>query len=98
MNSRRPRDAFGQRFLIFCVCVISVFSVCASAVSAEVAVTLRVALYPYVPDRIGLFHKIESVFEQEHPGVNLELVEDADLLSDYYSGGLEKGLIRYLRS
>lgn len=52
-------------------------------------ISLRVALYPYVPNRLALFHKVESIFESRNPGVNLELVEDKSLLWDYYSGGLE---------
>ncbi len=51
--------------------------------------TLRVALYPYVPNRHSLFHKIEKIFESRHPGVNLELVEDSAFLEKYYSGGLQ---------
>ncbi len=56
--------------------------------SPDTPTTLRVLLYPYVPDRLSLFQKIEAVFEREHPGVNLELVEDAN--DNYYSGGLQK--------
>lgn len=51
--------------------------------------TLRVALYPYVPNRLSLFHKVEEIFESRHPGVNLELVDDSNLLWNYYSGGLQ---------
>lgn len=90
MKTRRTGGTFCKWYFVISLCVISVFSVCASEVSADEAVTLRVALYPYVPDRIGLFHKIETVFEREHPGVNLELVEDSELLWYYYSGGLQK--------
>lgn len=57
---------------------------------AESPTTLRVALYPYVPDRRELFYELEAAFESEHPGVNLELVESSDLTSDYYSGGIQK--------
>lgn len=52
--------------------------------------TLRVALYPYVPNRLSLFQKIEEVFEENYPGVNLELVSGKNILDDYYSGGLQK--------
>lgn len=54
--------------------------------------TLRVALYPFVPTPRELFHKLEAVFEAEHKGVNLELVERTrtgePLADSYYSGGL----------
>lgn len=56
----------------------------------EFVTTLKVALYPYVPDRQTLFYVIEEMFEAENPGVNLELVDDENLLWDYYSGGLQK--------
>jgi len=62
-----------------------------SAVTAQEPLTiLRVALYPYVPNRHEVFYQLEATFEQEHPGVNLELVESSDLVDNYYSGGLEK--------
>lgn len=59
--------------------------------------TLRVALYPYVPDARELFFKLEAVFEATYPGVNLELVESysdpktgdvVPLSQTYYNGGL----------
>jgi len=52
--------------------------------------TLRVLLYPFVPNRLALFQTIEASFERDNPGVNLELVDDRDLLSTYYTGGLLK--------
>ncbi|MFN3199731.1 MAG: extracellular solute-binding protein [Bradymonadia bacterium] len=52
--------------------------------------TLRVALYPYVPDARGLFFELEAAFEKAHPGVNVELVETPALTWHYYSGGLSK--------
>jgi thiamine pyridinylase len=48
-------------------------------------VTLRVALYPFTPDRLALFQKIESVFECENPGVNVVLISSANATDDYYS-------------
>ncbi len=53
-------------------------------------IVLRVALFPEVPDRIEIFHKLEAVYEREHLGVNLELVEDENALKGYYEGGLLK--------
>jgi thiamine pyridinylase len=41
---------------------------------------LRVALYPYVPEREKLFLKLEEEFERTHKGVDLQLVD----LFDYY--------------
>ena len=52
--------------------------------------TLRVLLYPFVPNRLSIFQKIEAQFEKDNPGVNLELVDDPELLDSYYSGGLLK--------
>ncbi|TPQ32853.1 hypothetical protein C2U70_20615 [Bradyrhizobium guangdongense] len=59
--------------------------------------TLRVALYPAVPQRRALFAQLEQQFERLYPGVNVELVETYEengetksLADDYYSGGLAK--------
>lgn len=48
------------------------------------AVVLRVALYPFTPDRQVIFHKLEAAFECAHPGVNVELVADPNATADYY--------------
>lgn len=56
--------------------------------------TLRVALYPYVPDGDALFFELEEAFEAAHPGVNLEAVrtytdstgQTQSLGAYYYSG------------
>src|SRR5437667_6481994 len=58
--------------------------------SAMAPVTLRVALYPYVPDRKAVFHELEREFERRHPSVNIELVDDDDFTGNYYDGGLER--------
>jgi thiamine pyridinylase len=59
--------------------------------------TLRVALYPAVPQRRALFTQLEQQFERMYPGVNIELVETYEdggqtksLADNYYSGGLAK--------
>jgi len=48
-------------------------------------VILRVALYPFVPDRVALFEKLESRFECDHPGVNVVLVSSPNATDDYYA-------------
>ena len=61
-------------------------------------VTLRVALYPFVPQAQALFQSLEAPFERAHPGVNVELVDEFTdrggqvhaLADDYYRGGLEQ--------
>jgi thiamine pyridinylase len=58
--------------------------------STSIPITLRVALYPYVPDRKGVFYELEREFERRHPGVNIELVDDDDFTGSYYKGGLER--------
>jgi thiamine pyridinylase len=52
-------------------------------------VKLKVALYPYVPDRYVVFALLAREFQarKENEGVTLELVEPGD---EYYSGGLLK--------
>lgn len=78
------------RFIALLFIIVTQFSVVPATYANENKImTLRVALYPYVPGRLALFHKVETIFESRNPGVNLELVEDKSLLWDYYSGGLE---------
>jgi thiamine pyridinylase len=43
--------------------------------------TLRVALYPFVPDKDGLFSQVKSSFEHRHPDITLTIV---DLSGNYY--------------
>jgi thiamine pyridinylase len=47
--------------------------------------TLRVALYPSVPDRLALFEKIEAIFECENPGVNVVLISSPNATDNYYN-------------
>jgi thiamine pyridinylase len=61
---------------------------CAPVAVAQQPETLRVALYPYVPNGRELFFKLEAAFEATHPGVNVELVESKALTDMYYDGGL----------
>ena len=57
------------------------------ACGAVEAVTLRVALYPYVPERHAVFTLLSQEFQRRNPGLILQLVEvPAD--QDYYNGGL----------
>ena len=51
------------------------------------AVTLRVALYPYVPARYALFALLAREFQRRNVGVTLDLVEVGPG-KDYYDGGL----------
>ncbi|GLQ33353.1 extracellular solute-binding protein [Litoribrevibacter albus] len=74
---------------MFVVVMMSFMASCFAQAEPTKVSTLRVALYPYVPDRLALFHKIEAIFESGNPGVNLELVDDSSILWDYYSGGLQ---------
>jgi len=66
---------------------------------AKNTISLKVALYPYVPESRELFLEFEKVFEAKHPGVNLQLIEShqnsqlskpISLAEDYYNGGLLK--------
>src|SRR5262245_12688082 len=78
----------------FCFCTQATIAVAQG--SAE-WLTLRVALYPAVPQRRALFAQLEHQFERMYPGVNVELVETYEeagqtksLADNYYSGGLAK--------
>lgn len=54
---------------------------------AAEAVTLRVALYPYVPDKYGVFTLLTQAFQRQNPGIIVQAVElPPD--QDYYNGGL----------
>ncbi len=78
------------RLIVTMLIVITQFFVLSTATSKEnEATTLRVALYPYVPNRLALFYRVEEIFEARNPGVNLELVDDTTLIWEYYSGGLQ---------
>ncbi len=46
---------------------------------------LKVALYPYVPEKAAMYWRVEQQFEDKHPGVDLRYV---DLGAYYYSGQL----------
>jgi thiamine pyridinylase len=47
-------------------------------------INLRVALYPFTPDRLALFQKLESAFECQNPGVNVVLISTSNAVDDYY--------------
>lgn len=51
------------------------------------AVTLRVAFYPYVPDRYAIFTLLAREFQRQHEGTVVQLIE-VDQNKDYYEDGL----------
>lgn len=51
--------------------------------------SLRIALYPYVPEKDLMYWKVERDFETANPEIDLQYI---DLGYDYYSGGLTKSL------
>lgn len=66
--------------------VASISLLFASALQAA-PVTVKVALYPYVPGQYAVFALLAREFQRRNEGVTLELVE-VDPSKDYYSGGL----------
>ncbi|WP_342613825.1 extracellular solute-binding protein [Bradyrhizobium sp. NL2] len=62
----------------------------ASALPPVQPTVLRVALYPFVPDRLALFEKIEAIFECENPGVNVVLISTPNATDNYYDDDDEK--------
>jgi thiamine pyridinylase len=52
---------------------------------------LRVALYPYVPERAEMYWKVEQEFEDANPAIDVRFV---DLSAYYYSGQLEETLTK----
>src|SRR5258708_1126916 len=57
----------------------------APAVHAAETITLRVALYPYVPGPQALFAQLAREFQGRNEGAILEVVDPE---KDYYDGGL----------
>src|SRR3954452_20799887 len=74
------------RALIICLAVVIEFSAHGPCRAAE-PVTLRVALYPYVPDKYAVFTLLAREFQRRNNGITLELVE-VPPNQEYYDGGL----------
>jgi thiamine pyridinylase len=74
------------RVLLVCLAIAIGFSAHAPCEAAE-PVTLRVALYPYVPGKYSVFALLAREFQRRNKGVTLELVE-VPPDQEYYSGGL----------
>ena len=58
--------------------LLAVLVVCVGCAVAEPPTTLRVALFPYIPDAAndqfaGMRQRLKTEFEAEHPGVRLTL-------------------------
>jgi thiamine pyridinylase len=66
---------------LVCVLVISTACLTASAEDASHRRTLKVVVYPFVPDHIGLFYDVKSQFEAKYPDIDLQIF---DLSNNYY--------------
>ncbi len=51
--------------------------------------TLKVVLYPFVPDRIGLFYDIKRDFEEKHDDIKVDII---DLTENYYDESKPKAV------
>ncbi len=69
--------------ILLLVTIATVTGYCTAAPS----ITLRVALYPFVPDHYTVFALLAREFQRKHEGVTLELIE-VDPSKDYYDDGL----------
>lgn len=86
--------------------VCAVLAALAAPGIGHAGTTLRVALYPYVPQGDSLFYQLEAAFEASHPNVNVELVthytdangESQSLGWYYYSGPDEDPVPGILRT
>jgi thiamine pyridinylase len=78
-----------SRFVLLLLLLATCLSTIAFAEQKQSRRILRAALYPYVPDKAGLFWKLEREFETAHPDIDLQYV---DLSSNYYGGQLLDGL------
>jgi thiamine pyridinylase len=63
---------------------LSLFLFLTPAICAQ-PITLRVALYPYVPDKYAVFALLAREFQEQNEGVTLDLIEP---VKEYYDGGL----------
>lgn len=86
-----------QIFVLFVATVCPSGIVLASQICAEndrkplsTPVKLRVALYPFTPDRFRIFQVLEAEFECLYPGLNLELVEEQNAADRYYDSDDDK--------
>lgn len=78
------------RTFVVCFCLILIG--CARntwAADQPIRRPLRVALYPYVPERAEMYWKVEQEFEDAYPAIDLHFV---DLSASYYSGQLDEAL------
>jgi thiamine pyridinylase len=66
--------------LTFAIVALSMLSIAAQS-SSERRRPLRVVVYPFVPDKIGLFWLVEQSFERTHPAIDLQIL---DLSDNYY--------------
>src|SRR5262245_43177112 len=65
--------------LSFAIVGLTMFGVAAQSV--EPRRPLRVVLYPFVPDKVGLFWMVEQSFERSNPNIDLQIL---DLSDNYY--------------
>jgi thiamine pyridinylase len=87
-----------KRFLLLIIVLLSgvttdftylVASTGASSTQTTSRRQLRVALYPYVPQKADMYWKLEREFEDSHPDIDLRYI---DLGADYYGGQLVDAL------
>jgi thiamine pyridinylase len=67
--------------------ILVAFALGSPATCAPEATTLKVALYPYVPEKYAVYALLAREFQRRNPGVVLDLVE-VDPNKDYYEDGL----------
>lgn len=82
----RDKSMAVWRVLFICIAIASMVWGASSSHATE-AITLRVALYPYVPDRYSVFALLAREFQRRNKGVTVELVE-VPPDQEYYNGGL----------
>lgn len=73
------------------VILVLVFVITNASVLSTQAIRrqLRVALYPYIPQKAEMYWRLETEFENAHPDIDLRYV---DLGADYYGGQLLESL------
>jgi thiamine pyridinylase len=78
------------RWWLFAVALLCIATATVLLWDATARITLRVALYPYIPDKQAVASAIAQGFKKRNPYVDLVFIDNDDLNNNYYKGGLLK--------
>ena len=78
------------RWSILATALLCVATVAFFLWNAAPRITLRIAMYPYIPDKDAVLSLLGTEFKKRHPSVELVFIDNDDLNKNYYKGGLLK--------